>query len=60
VEFDVNSSDFRELEFLLLVIEGESTLRVGEGVIAVFTFKAGITGFFTLFNAPKEVLEGLI
>ena len=51
MEFDGNSSDFREAEFLVVVIEGEPTLRVGEGIIAVLPFKAWIAGVFTLERA---------
>ena len=60
VEFDVNSSNFREPEFFVMIIEGEPTLRVGEGVIAVFLFKTWVTGLFPLLKTPKKIGEGLI
>jgi len=60
VQFNGDTSYFREPEFFLVEIEGEPTLRVGEGVIPVFPFKAWITGFFALLDAPKKILEGFI
>jgi len=60
VKFNVSTSNFREAEFLLMVIEGEPTLRVGEGIIPVFPFESWIACFFILLDASKKVGEGLI
>ena len=60
MEFDVNTSDLREMEFVVMVIEGGPTLRVSKGIIAVFPLKAWITCFFSLLKTPEKVGEGLI
>jgi hypothetical protein len=40
--------------------DGESTLRVGDGVVAAMTLKAGVSWFFTSFHAPEKGFHGKV
>lgn len=55
VQDSLNVPDLRKHD--VLIVQGESSLRVSEAVIPPSTSKAGIAGLFACLNPPEESFE---